>query len=114
MKSNVARLQKDSTAIGVGQDDKNCLMIFLTRQLRAMKKYQILVSKEEKQDYYKKLKNDKKFVDSVKHQASRVQAAFVVLEVGTGHILSMVGGTDTVRGFGLNHVLDQKAAGFFV
>ncbi|MBK6678690.1 MAG: PBP1A family penicillin-binding protein [Ignavibacteriales bacterium] len=104
VKSNVARLQKGFDGYWSWAGRQKLLDDILDKAIKGDEEYQILVSKEEKQDYYKKLKNDKKFVDSVKHQASRVQAAFVVLEVGTGHILSMVGGTDTVRGFGLNHV----------
>jgi penicillin-binding protein 1A len=102
--NNVARLQSGFDSYWSWSGRQKLLDDILNNAIRNDEEYQILVTKEEKQEYSKKLKNEKKFVDSVKHEATRVQAAFIVLEVGTGHILSMVGGTDTSRGFGLNHV----------
>ncbi|MCA0390101.1 MAG: PBP1A family penicillin-binding protein [Bacteroidetes bacterium] len=102
--SNVNRLQRGFDSYWSWGGKQALLDDILDKAIKNDEEYQILVTKEEKQAYYNKLKKDKKFVDSVKYAATRVQAGFVALEVGTGHILAMVGGTDTTRGFGLNHV----------
>lgn len=106
--NNVARLQRGFDGYWSWGGRQKLLDNILDKAIKNDEEYQILVTKEEKEAYYKELKKNKRFVDSVKYQATRVQAAFVALEVGTGHILAMVGGTDTTRGFGLNHVTQIK------
>ncbi len=102
--NNVGRLQRGFDGYWSWAGRQKLLDDIVDKAIKNDEEYQILVTKEEKEAYYKELKKNKKFIDSVKYQATRVQAAFVALEVGTGHILAMVGGTDTTRGFGLNHV----------
>ncbi|KAB2909463.1 MAG: PBP1A family penicillin-binding protein [Ignavibacteriales bacterium] len=106
--SNLGRLQAGFNGYWSWAGRQALLNEVLDRAIKDDEEYQILVTKEEKDAYYKELKNNKRFVDSVKHAATRVQVGFVALEVGTGHILAMVGGPDTARGLGLNHVTQIK------
>jgi penicillin-binding protein 1A len=59
---------------------------------------------EEKKVLYDKLKKNVAFVDSVQTDAQQIQVGFSVLDVKNGNIKVMVGGRDTKRGTGLNHV----------
>lgn len=59
---------------------------------------------EEKNSIYNSLKKNVAFVDSVQKNAQTIEVGFVVLDVKTGYIKTMVGGRDTNNGTGLNHV----------
>ncbi|MCX7879730.1 MAG: transglycosylase domain-containing protein [Ignavibacteria bacterium] len=48
-------------------------------------------SEERRKEVVKRLKNDRKFIDSLKNAVTTIQAGVVVLEVQTGEILVMVG-----------------------
>jgi penicillin-binding protein 1A len=48
------------------------------------------------------------FIDSVKKEATQVQAGFVVIEPKTGYVRAMVGGNDITFGRGLNHVTNIR------
>ncbi len=59
---------------------------------------------EEKKELYEKLKKNVAFVDSVQTSAQRIEVGFTVLDVKNGNIRVMIGGRDTDKGTGLNHV----------
>ncbi|MCP5063882.1 MAG: PBP1A family penicillin-binding protein [Ignavibacteriae bacterium] len=59
---------------------------------------------EEKKKLYQVLKKDQHFIDSVKHDATRIQVAFVALDVTGGEIKAMIGGREKEFSHGLNHV----------
>jgi penicillin-binding protein 1A len=66
--------------------------------------YNSVQTKEEKAKVFNELKNDDKFIDSVKKVATKIQVGFVVIDPSNGQIRAMVGGSDLNFGRGLNHV----------
>ncbi|MGK9477249.1 penicillin-binding protein 1A [Melioribacter sp. OK-6-Me] len=63
---------------------------------------------EERKKIYNSLKYNRKFIDSVKQAATRIEVGFVVLDVKTGEIKAMVGGRNQRFLYGLNHVTQIK------
>ncbi len=64
---------------------------------------------EQKDSIAKALKNDPKFVDSVKTITKQIEAGFVAIDHRTGNILAMVGGVNFKEfKYGLNHITQTK------
>jgi penicillin-binding protein 1A len=73
-----------------------------------------VAEKSEKEQIAKKLRNNKKFIDSVKNAASTIQVGLVVINPATGAILAMVGASpkfmkdNPSARYALNHVTQIK------
>ncbi len=70
--------------------NKNVLDALVDKAIRTNPNYRS-ANPREKNEIYQKLKNDRKFIDSVKNIATTIQVGAVVLDVHTGDILAMVG-----------------------
>jgi penicillin-binding protein 1A len=68
-----------------------------------------LAPKAQRTSVLKKLKNERRFVDSVKKLNQTIEVGFVALDVNSGEIRAMIGGSDfkTFK-YGLNHVTQIK------
>lgn len=88
--------------------DKNLLNQILDKAIKQSPKY-LEADSSEKPKVYKELLNNQSFVDSVKREATRIQAGFVAIEPQTGYIKAMVGSSNfEVFKYGLNHVTQIK------
>lgn len=74
------------------------------RAARETQEYREALTDAEKAAVVKRYTSNSKFIDSVKQQATRIEAGFVVMEPETGYVKAMVGGIDFGNGRGLNHV----------
>ncbi|MBM4167176.1 MAG: PBP1A family penicillin-binding protein [Ignavibacteria bacterium] len=87
---------------------KGILLRALDKSAKEKEEYR-LASKEQKNNILKKLKNDRRFIDSVKKMNQTIEVGFVALDAKTGEIRAMIGGSDfkTFK-YGLNHVTQIK------
>ena len=88
--------------------NKDVLTSLIDKSIKNNSQYRIAEDKEEKAEIYNRLKNDQRFIDSVKKAESTIQAGFVVIDPATGYIKAMVGGENQYFGRGLNHVTGIK------
>lgn len=54
------------------------------------------------------LKNDNKFIDSVKRVAQQIEVGFIAIDPSNGHIRAMIGGRNANNWRGMNHATDIK------
>lgn len=87
--------------------NKNLLTEFTDRAIKNLPQY-ISADGTEKTTLYNRLKNDSRFVDSVKTAVTTIEVGFVVIDPNTGYIKSLVGGQNMEFGRGLNHVTGIK------
>ena len=88
--------------------NKDVLTSLIDKSIKNNSQYRVAEDKEEKAEIYNRLKNDQRFIDSVKKAESTIQAGFVVIDPATGYIKAMVGGENQYFGRGLNHVTGIK------
>jgi penicillin-binding protein 1A len=88
--------------------NNDVLTSLIDKSIKNNSQYRIAEDKEEKAEIYNRLKNDQRFIDSVKKAESTIQAGFVVIDPATGYIKAMVGGENQYFGRGLNHVTGIK------
>lgn len=88
--------------------NNDVLTSLIDKSIKNNSQYRIAEGKEEKAEIYNRLKNDQRFIDSVKKAESTIQAGFVVIDPATGYIKAMVGGENQYFGRGLNHVTGIK------
>jgi len=84
--------------------NKSALNALLEKAIRNNPEYRGADEKPEKTMIYNRLKNDRKFIDSVKNAEATVQTGFIVSDVKTGQIRAMVGANNQTFMYGLNHV----------
>jgi penicillin-binding protein 1A len=84
---------------------KGLLDTIVTKAIRMYPEYRTADNNGERSAIEKRLRSDKKFVDSVKNAEIRMQVGFVCLDQSTGQILAMVGSSNFRQArYGLNHV----------
>lgn len=83
---------------------ESLLRSVVERAARETQEYREALTDAEKAAVVKRYAADPKFIDSIKRQATRIEAGFVVIEPETGYVKAMVGGIDFSNGRGLNHV----------
>ena len=88
--------------------NNDVLTSLIDKSIKNNSQYRIAEDKEEKAGIYNRLKNDQRFIDSVKKAESTIQAGFVVIDPASGYIKAMVGGENQYFGRGLNHVTGIK------
>ena len=88
--------------------NNDVLTSLIDKSIKNNSQYRIAEDKEEKAEIYNRLKNDQRFIDSVKKAESTIQAGFVVIDPASGYIKAMVGGENQYFGRGLNHVTGIK------
>lgn len=80
----------------------------IDRAIKDNSTYKSAADETEKTKIYNRLKNNERFVDSIKKVTQALQAGFVVLNPKNGAILAMVGGKDLNFAYGLNHTTQIK------
>jgi penicillin-binding protein 1A len=87
------------------EQNKDVLEKAIDKAVRTSDRYQQAQTAEERNRIYKELRNKKSFIDSVKKVEQTIEVGFVAIDVRTGNILAMVGGSNfkTFK-YGLNHV----------
>ena len=88
--------------------NNDVLTSLIDKSIKNNSQYRIAEGKEEKAEIYNRLKNDQRFIDSVKKAESTIQAGFVVIDPASGYVKAMVGGENQYFGRGLNHVTGIK------
>ena len=97
--------QKTFNSVWSWRSHKDILNDAVDKNIRQSDQYKNAKSDAERQKIYNRLKNDPKFVDSVKEKETAVQVGFVVIDPKTGHIKAMVGQNPNFPfKYGLNHV----------
>jgi penicillin-binding protein 1A len=77
----------------------------ISMAIRTSDRYRDAPSDKARDSIAKKMKADNAFIDSVKKEATRIEAGFVAIDHRTGNIVAMVGGTNYKNfRYGLNHV----------
>jgi len=104
VKTHLDEFQKQFDARWKWRDHRETLNDLLDIAIKNKTSYRKAKNSEEKKEVYNSLKRNVAFVDSVQNNAQRIEVGFVVLDSKTGDIKAMVGGRDTERGRGLNHV----------
>ncbi len=84
--------------------NKSILNTLVDKNIKTSPEYKELASVAEKNSFYYKLKNNPRYVDTIKAIESTIQAGFVVIDPKNGHIRVMVGGQNQEFAYGLNHV----------
>ena len=86
--------------------EKNAALLtdLLDEAIKRSRLYKTAETSKDKAEIYNRLKSDKKFIDSVKTVATKLEVGFVVIDPKTGYIKAMVGGANQEFGRGLNHV----------
>lgn len=84
--------------------NQNVLNALVEQAARNTDEYRSAANDYEKREVIAKLKKDPGFVAEVKKTSTTIQAGFVVVEPGTGHIKALVGGENLEFLYGLNHV----------
>jgi penicillin-binding protein 1A len=82
---------------------QDLLVTIIDKAIKNDNRYINAANAEGKAKIYNELKNNKAFVDSVKSDATKIQAGFVCLDPINGQIRAMVGGSNVHFGRGLNH-----------
>ncbi len=100
--------QKQFDARWKWSENRETLNNLLDIAIKNKKVYRKAKTLDEKKEIYNSLKRNVAFVDSVQKNAQRIEVGFVVLDSKNGNIKAMVGGRDTERGRGLNHVTQIK------
>lgn len=106
--AQVDGFQKQFDARWKWSKNRKTLNDILDKAIKHRSTYRKAKTPEEKKEVYNSLKHNVAFVDSVQKNAQRIEVGFVVLDSKTGDIKAMVGGRDTERGRGLNHVTQIK------
>lgn len=88
--------------------NKDILEYFITKAIKSNPEYLTADDEYEKKAIEQKLRSNPRFIDSVKHDALKIEVGFVVIDNKTGHIKAMVGGSDPNFMYGLNHVTQIK------
>ncbi len=83
-------------------ENKELLEDLLDKAIKRTIKYRRAKSAKEKEKIYNSLKSKKSFIDSVKREAQKIEVGFIVLDVKSGEIRTMVGGRDSKEKHGLN------------
>jgi len=83
--------------------NRDTLKYIIDGAIKKNEKYK-KADRDEKKKLYQILKKDQNFIDSVKHDATQIQVAFVALDVTGGEIKAMIGGREKEFSHGLNHV----------
>lgn len=84
------------------------LEYYLSKAIKSNPEYISAETEEDKKFVEIRLRNNRHFVDSVKHDALKIEVGFVVIEPSTGYIKAMVGGSNPNFMYGLNHVTQIK------
>jgi len=84
------------------------LEYYLNKAIKSNPQYISAETEEEKKFVETRLRNNPHFVDSVKHDALKIEVGMVVIDPRNGHIKAMVGGTNPNFMYGLNHVTQIK------
>ena len=86
--------------------EKNAALLtdLLDEAIKRSRLYKTAETSKDKAEIYNRLKSDKKFIDSVKTVATKLEVGFVVIDPKTGYIKAMVGGANQEFGRGLNHL----------
>lgn len=105
VQEHLAKFQQDFTKVWSWKGKQKLLNSLLRTAVRNNDQY-IKASAEEKERVEKRLLNSKAFVNAVKKSATTIQAGFMAMDVGTGEIRAMVGGSEFGRKaqYNLNHV----------
>jgi penicillin-binding protein 1A len=91
------------------KSNKSLLNDAIDKNIRASDEYKNAKSDAERLKVYNRLKNDDKFIESVKEKEIAVQVGFIVIDPKTGHIKAMVGQNPNFPfKYGLNHVTQIK------
>lgn len=106
--NHLAEFQKMFDSRWSWEENKKLLATILDEDIRNSKEYKNAETKEEKARIYNSLKYDKKFIENVKKDATKIQVGFVVLDQSNGQIKAMVGGENQIFGRGLNHTTEIK------
>ncbi len=88
--------------------NQDILNYYLNKAIKSNPEYISAETEEEKKFVETRLRNNPHFIDSVKHDALKIEVGFVVIEPKTGHIKAMVGGSNPNFMYGLNHVTQIK------
>ena len=103
-KEHLDELQKFFNKRWSWRKHKDILKALVDETIKKRKDYKLADAKKKK-EIYKKLKNNKAFVDSIKNVAQTIQVAFVALDATSGEIKAMIGGRQQEEyTHGLNHV----------
>ncbi len=89
-------------------ENKETLDDLISKAIRGNKRYRTAKSSEEKKKIASYYRNSKSFVDSVKMNAQEIEVGFIVLDVKSGEIRTMVGARDPLFKYGLNHTTQIK------
>lgn len=84
------------------------LEYYLNKAIKSNPEYISAETKDEKKFVETRLRNNPHFVDSVKHDALKIEVGLIVIDPKTGHIKAMVGGSNPNFMYGLNHVTQIK------
>ena len=105
--------QKTFNSVWSWKSHKTILNDAIDKNIRQSDQYKNAKTDADRQKIYNRLKNDQKFIDSVKEKETAVQVGFVVIDPKTGHIKAMVGQNPNFPfKYGLNHVTQiQRQAG---
>ena len=105
--------QKTFNSVWNWKSHKDILNDAVDKNIRLSDQYKNAKTDADRQKIYNRLKNDQKFIDSVKEKETAVQVGFVVIDPKTGHIKAMVGQNPNFPfKYGLNHVTQiQRQAG---
>ncbi len=97
--------QKTFNSVWSWKNNKNILTDAVDKNIRQSDQYKNAKTDADRLKIYNKLKNDDKFIESVKEKVIAVQVGFVVVDPKTGHIKAMVGQNPNFPfKYGLNHV----------
>lgn len=97
--------QKTFNTVWNWKNNKNILSDAIDKNIRQSDQYKNAKTDADRLKIYNKLKNDDKFIESVKDKEIAVQVGFVVIDPKTGHIKAMVGQNPNFPfKYGLNHV----------
>jgi penicillin-binding protein 1A len=113
VKDHLKTFQKTFNSVWSWKSHKTILNDAIDKNIRLSDQYKNAKTDADRQKIYNMLKNDKKFIDSVKEKETAVQVGFVVIDPKTGHIKAMVGQNPNFPfKYGLNHVTQiQRQAG---
>lgn len=90
------------------EKNKDILKYFIDKAIKSNIEYISAETEEEKAAIEQKLRSSKRFIDSVKSNALKIEVGFVVIDHKTGQIKAMVGGSNLNFMYGLNHVTQIK------
>jgi penicillin-binding protein 1A len=101
--------QKTFNSVWSWKNNKSILTDAIDKNIRESDEYKNAKSDADRLKVYNRMKNDSKFIESVKEKEIAVQVGFVVIDPKTGHIKAMVGQNPNFPfKYGLNHVTQIK------